>query len=111
MLVKKKNPDWFPSENNAIKVGETIEITDPKALILLGDVIGLADDGTTELSAYELYGVMVEDELKGYQEYIKLQKAEAQKVVLEKQQVALEAQVKASETAKPEEKPETKKGK
>lgn len=96
MLVKKKNQDWFPHENNALKVGETIEITDPKQLILDGDVVGLAEDGTTELSAYELYGVIVADEAKEFQDYIKMKKAEAQQAVLQKEADAIKAELAAT---------------
>lgn len=99
MLVKKKNPNWFPHENNALKVGETIEITDPKQLILDGDVTGLAEDGTTELSAYELYGVIVANEAQEFQEYIKMKKAEAQQAALQKEAEALKAEIAASTPA------------
>lgn len=96
MLVKKKNQDWFPHENNGLKVGETIEITDPRQLIIDGDVIGLADDGTTELSAYELYGIIINDEAKEFQEYIKLKKAEAQQSALQKEAEAIKAELAAT---------------
>ena len=96
MLVKKKNQNWFPHENNELKVGDTIEITDPKQLILDGDVVGLAEDGTTELSAYELYGVIVADEAQEFQEYIKLKKAEAQQSALQKEAEAIKAELAAT---------------
>lgn len=93
MLVKKKNPEWYPNENKGLKVGETIEITDAKALILGGDVVGLAEDGITELSAYELYGVLIKDEAREFEDYLKIKKAEATKAALEKEKAELEAQL------------------
>lgn len=96
MLVKKKNPEWYPKEKTDLKVGETIEITDPQALILAGDVIGLAEDGVTELSGYELYGVMVEDEMSDYQNYLKMKKAEGQQKLLEREAEALKAEIAAT---------------
>jgi hypothetical protein len=94
MLVKKKNPEWFPSENKNLKVGETIDITDPRSLIIGGDVIGLAEDGITELSAYELYGVLVADERQEFEEYLKIKKAQSTQVALQKEKEVLEEQLK-----------------
>lgn len=92
MLVKKKNPSWFPSENKQLKVGETIEMTDPKQLIVNGDVVGVGEAGE-ELGAYELYGVLIADEVKEFEEYIKMKKQEALKDKLEKEKAELEAQL------------------
>jgi hypothetical protein len=94
MLVRKKNPQWYPSEKKDLKVGETIDITDPQALIMAGEVTGIAEDGMTELSAYELYGVIVKDELKDFQDYLAQKKLEATKAALEKEKKELEAQLK-----------------
>lgn len=90
MLVKKKNSQWQPSENPGLAVGETIDVTDPKSLILAGDVVGLGKHGE-ELSAYELYGVIVTDEKKEFEAYIAMKKQEALKTQLEKEQKELEA--------------------
>lgn len=92
MIVKKKNPQWFPSENIKLKVGETIEITDPKALILNGDVIALNEDGV-EVSAYELYGVVVKDEMEEFQQYLAMKKQEALMNSLKKEKEELESQL------------------
>lgn len=97
MLVKKKNPEWKPSENPGLRVGETIEITDPKSLIMSGDVIAMSEDGSTEISAYELYGILVKDEVAEFEEYLKVKKAESQKAALEKEQKELEAQLAATQ--------------
>lgn len=94
MKVKKINPEWFPSENRELKVGDTAEITDPKALIVAGDVIGLAEDGITELSAYELYGVIIKSEAEEFEEYMRVKKAEATATALKKQEAELKAELK-----------------
>ena len=99
MIVKKKNPEWFPSEKKDLKVGETIEITDPRTLILSGDVIALDEKGA-ELSAYELYGVIVKDELKEFREYIESKKANSLKASLEKEKEELEKQLAEARAAK-----------
>jgi len=98
MLVKKVNPDWKPSENKALEVGETIEITDPKQLIVSGMVVGIGKHGE-ELSAYEMYGVLVDTELKDFEEFVKMKKATAIKAQLEKEQEALEKELAKSEDA------------
>jgi hypothetical protein len=92
MLVKKKNSEWFPSENKELKVGETQEISDPKQLIINGDVVGLGANGE-ELSAYELYGVIIKDEAKEFQEYLKLKKAESAEAALKAEKVSLETEL------------------
>ncbi len=94
MLVKKVNPEWFPSENKELKVGESVDITDPKQLIVNGDVIGLAEDGITELSAYELYGVLVKSEAQEFEEFIRMKKAQATQATLQAEQAKLKAEVK-----------------
>lgn len=100
MLVRKKNPEWFPSENKELKVGETIEITDPKQLILNGEAEAVGENGEV-LSAFELYGVLVQDEMAEFQEYMKMKKAEEEKARLEKERVALEAQLAATKVETP----------
>ena len=104
MQVKKKNPNWYPSEKKDLKVGEVIEITDPRALVLNGDVTPLDEDGA-EVSAFELYGVVVKDEMKEFEEYLKMKKQEAMKTKLEEEKAALESQIKAQEAAKVAEAP------
>jgi predicted transcriptional regulator len=105
MLVKKINSEWFPSEKPDLKVGETIEITDAKALIVSGDVVGIGKHGE-ELSAYDLYGIMVKNEVEEFEEYKKMKRAQALKERLEKEQKELQAQANALEkaTQKPVEK-------
>lgn len=97
MLVKKLNPDWKPSENPDLAVGETIDITDPKSLIIEGSVVGLGKNGET-LSAYELYGVLVKAELDEYEEFLKIKKATSLKSKLEAEAVELEAKAVELET-------------
>lgn len=38
-LVKKLDPNWKPSENPNLQVGETIEMTDPKVLVQNGQAV------------------------------------------------------------------------
>ena len=92
MLVKKVNPEWQPSENPGLKVGDTIEITDAKSLILGGMAVAIGKQGE-ELSAYELYGVIAENDLDGFEDYLKEKKARAIKAKLEADQEALKAQI------------------
>lgn len=106
MQVKKKNPEWFPKENPALKVGDTIEITDPKALILGGDAIAIGENGE-EISAYELYGVVVRDEMQEFQRYLAMKKEEAVKANLEQKKAALEKQLADQQAAKAAETPAT----
>lgn len=105
MIVKKVDSEWTPKEKPDIKVGETIEITDPKALILSGKVKAITKDGV-EISAYDLYGVITRDERKEFEEYSKqkktadekvasLKKVEEEKKKLEKEAEALMAKIKA----------------
>lgn len=44
-LVKKVATDWFPSENNLLEVGQTVDITDPTYLLKQGKVV-LASEPT-----------------------------------------------------------------
>ncbi len=90
MLVKKKKSSWTPSEKKDLKVGDIIEITDPRTLILNGDVVAVGTEGE-EISAYELYGVLVKDEREEFEEYLKVKKATAMKEQLEKEAAELKA--------------------
>lgn len=97
MIVKKINPEWFPSEKKDLKVGETIEMTDPKELILKGDVVGLDKDGL-EVSAYDLYGIIVQEEKREFEEYLKLRKAQALEKSLKAQQAELKEEMSKTAT-------------
>jgi hypothetical protein len=103
MLVKKINPDWQPAENRGLQVGETIEITDPKQLIISGMAVGIGEHGE-ELSTYEMYGVLIDTESEDFEEYLKVKKANAIKAKLEADNIALKAMQEAAdkETAKVE---------
>lgn len=100
MLIKKKNPEWFPSENKELKVGDVIDITNPQALILGGDAVAVDATGV-EISSFELYGVLVKDEMSEFQEYMKMKKAETEKNRLEKERVELEAKLLKAKTETP----------
>lgn len=91
MLVRKQKAEWIPSENKGLKVGDTIEISDPRQLILDGMCVAVGDDGQ-DLDAFDLYGVVDKDlvaELKAYKEAQHAQQVksnlEAEKEKLEKE--------------------------
>lgn len=102
MLVKKINPEWKPSEKPDLKVGETIEISDPKTLILSG-VVKAVDAEGMEVSSYDLYGVITKDEREEFEEWKKINKQNALKSKMEKEIADLK-----EEAAKIEKKPEVK---
>ena len=102
ILVKKVNPDWFPSESPRLLVGEKIEITDPKNLILNGDVEAIGENGEV-ISAFELYGQASKSEMEEFQSYMNLKRAEATKAALEETQAELKEQLaKVEEKSKEE---------
>lgn len=72
MLVKKIDPEWFPSENKTLAVGEVIDISDPKTLIIAGAVVAVTDG--LEQSAYETYGVVTENDKKDFEEFVQYKK-------------------------------------
>lgn len=92
MLVKKINPEWFPSESPFLQVGETIEITDPKSLILAGKVKAVGAMGE-ELSAFDLYGQVIESEMDDYKKFMEMRRQEAIQKALEDQKASLEEQL------------------
>lgn len=94
MLVKKINPEWAPSENRGLKVGETIEITNPQALILSGQVVAVDSNGA-ELSSYEMYGVLAGKEKEDYEEYLAKKRAEKAEENLKAEQETLKKEVEA----------------
>lgn len=92
MLVKKINPNWTPVENNALKVGETIDITDPRALILNGDCVAVEKDGS-EKGSFELYGVLAGSEKEEFEQWIAMKKQkELQEKLAEEQKVLIKEQ-------------------
>lgn len=91
MLVKKKNPEWYPSEKKDLKVGEVVEITDPEYLIKTEQVVAVDEDGR-ELSAYDLYGVLTKDERTEFEEFKKMKEQEALKKKFEAEAEALKAE-------------------
>lgn len=109
MLVKKVNPDWYPSEKPNLLVGETVEISDPKTLILNGTVTAVGPNGE-HITAFDLYNEMIPSETEEFTAYMNMRKAEATKAALEKQQTELKDELEKEEPkkeeAKEEEKPE-----
>lgn len=85
MLVKKKNPNWQPSEKPDLAVGETLEVTDARALVISGDAIAIDPDTGIELSAFELYGEIIDNELEEFRQYQAMKKQEALAAKLKKE--------------------------
>lgn len=102
MLVRKISSEWFPSENPTIKVGEIVEITNPRNLIINGDVEAVGENGEV-LSSFELYGQASKSEMEEFKNFMDLKKAEATKVALEKQQEELSAKLSKVEAVSKEE--------
>ena len=100
MLVKKVDSEWRPDKQPDIKVGETIDITNPKMLILEGKVVAVTKEGAT-ISAYELYGVITRSERKEFEEYLKFKKQQDLEKQLEKDNEKLKAEAKVQEVMKP----------
>ncbi len=96
MLVKKKNPEWKPSENPELQVGETIDMTNPKALIINGDVVAIDSDGS-EMSAYELYGVITGNEKQEFEAWVAVRKQETLKKSLAQEEAKLKEELKVAD--------------
>lgn len=94
-LVKKLKPDWSPSEKRDLKVGETLEVTDPKALIISGAAIAVRPDGS-EISAYEMYGVLTDKDKTELQEFLAFKRQQENKGKLEKENAELKSQLEVS---------------
>lgn len=99
MRVKKINPSWQPAENPGLAVGDILEITDPKALILNGYVVGVGPNDE-ELSPYDLYGKITKDEFAEFKAWRELEQAKSMKARLEKENKELEKAVGEKEEAK-----------
>jgi len=96
MKIKKIDPNWYPSENRELKVGETVEITDPKALILSGQAVAVDKNGV-EISAYDLYGVIAGNEKKDFEQWLAMKKEQTTKKTLEKQEVKLKEELQVTQ--------------
>lgn len=102
MLVKKTNSEWKPSENMGLKVGDTIDITDPKRLILDKMCVAIGSDGET-LDAFDLYDVVDPELVAEMREFKKVKHAEEIKKSLEAEKDDLEealAELKAKNAKK-----------
>lgn len=95
MLVKKINPEWHPAENPGLQVGETVDITDARALVLNGDVVAVTSDGT-EISGYELFGVLAGQEKKEFEEWLAMKRSAKQQDALKAEKKALETELAAT---------------
>lgn len=96
MLVKKKKDGWTPSEAPGLQIGDTVEITNPRDLILAGFAVGVGKNGE-ELGPYELYDVLTTDEREEYEKFLAMKKQEGIKKHLEEEKETLEKQLKEAE--------------
>lgn len=103
MLVKKVNPEWKPSENKDLKVGDTIDMSDPKALILGGDAVAIDEATGAEISAFELYGVIVDREFEEFKAYQQMKSQERQAARLKAEAKELKKQLEEAKSEKSEE--------
>lgn len=89
-LLKKVDPSWSPAEKRGQKfeVGDTIEITDPKELILSGAAVAVGPNDE-EFGAFELYGVITDKDKKEFEEFktFKQQQVLAVKLEAEKEEL------------------------
>jgi hypothetical protein len=92
MKVKKLKDEWQPAENPGLQIGETIEVTNPRTLIEAGLAIGVDEFGN-ELTAFELYGTIQEDDRKKFEEWLSVQKQEKIQAKLEAEQAVLAQQL------------------
>lgn len=94
MKVRKtqKGSEWFPSENKGLKVGETIDITDPRELIVKGWAVAVGDDGQ-DLDAFDLYGVVDPDLVEELKAFKEAQHAKQVKANLEREHKELEKEL------------------
>ena len=108
MLIKKVDPEWYPSENKGLQVGQTIDFDNPRDLIINGQAVAIVDG--IEKTPYELYGVWTKTDEEGYKEYLAWKNLQALK---EKERVlaAQNAELKEQIIEKAEEKPEVTKKK
>lgn len=98
MLVKKINPEWQPSENPGLAVGETLEVTDAKALIIQKLVVAIGENGE-ELDAFDLYGVVDQDLVQQLKDMKAAKRKQAENDGLVEENKKLEAELAAAKKA------------
>lgn len=93
MKVRKINPEWKPSENMGLQVGEIFEITDPRRLILDGMCVAVGEGGE-DLDAFDLYGVVDPKLVEELKQFKKVKHEEQMKGELEREKEELEKTLK-----------------
>ena len=103
-LLKKVDPAWAPAEKRGQKfdVGDTVEITDPKELILSGAAVAMGPNGE-ELGAFELYGVITDREKKEFEAFKNFKSQQAVQKNLEAEKEKLVKELEAAPVVKKEE--------
>lgn len=100
MLLKKISNNWKPSESLGLAIGDTIEITDAKALIMNKMAVAVDKEGN-ELDAFDLYGEVDQNlvaELKAYKE---AKAEETRNAALEEEKAALKKEIAELKKANP----------
>src|SRR5258706_15091448 len=71
-LLRKIDPSWRPSENDDLKVGETIEISDYRRLVELGTAECMDDEGNVlPLPGTVFVCGICYEKIDNHQEYVK----------------------------------------
>lgn len=96
MLVKKINDEWAPAENPGLKIGETVEITDPKELLENKMVVAIGTSGE-ELTAFDLYGSPDKSEIEEFRKFRELKNQQKNQERLKEEQEKMKKQLKALE--------------
>lgn len=107
MLVKCISSEWHPSEKPGIKIGETLEVTDAKSLIIQKLAVAVGEDGE-DLDAFDLYGVVDTDLVQQLKDMKAAQrkKSENEKLVAENEKLEKEIAEAQAEAEKVEVKKE-----
>ena len=71
-----------------------MEVTNPRQLILDGKVAAIGEDGQ-EISAFDLYGVLIKSERQEFEEYLKVKKQQAIQEQLTRETEELQKQIEA----------------
>src|SRR5258708_9741112 len=84
-IVKKVNPDWYPSEKRDLQVGEVFEFPGNVEQLVKEGTVTLVDENGNEVSAFDTLGMITDRELEEFRTYKAQQKQEALKEKLEKE--------------------------
>ena len=95
-LVKKVNPEWSPSENPDLKVGETLDVTDYRTLVITGSAVLVDEDGNEKPLPGQVFSCPVcfykTDTIDGFTSHVDSHKKvyKSAPVVIEREEVKVE---------------------